>query len=261
MQEIIQHPVPVALRPYVSGFVGYGYDGFHAGTHVGLPAASLTCVFDLSDGLVISGLNVQSPQRFSSVFSGLCTSPVAIHHDGHQRGIMLYLTPLGLRDLFGVPAAEIVAAVVHPHDLFGPQVARLEEALHEAPGWSSLDVLTRALLARLPDRPYDGLATDVWTRLSSSGGRTTVAALADESGWSVRHLSGRFAAETGLGPKAAGRLFRFERSVQEVGAGRGLAEVAAGCGYADQAHLAREWRELAGLAPSAWLAAEEFVPA
>ena len=36
-----------------------------------------------------------------------------------------------------------------------------------------------------------------------------------------------------------------------------LAELAAGGGFFDQAHLAREFRELAGCAPSRWLA-EEF---
>ena len=38
---------------------------------------------------------------------------------------------------------------------------------------------------------------------------------------------------------------------------RPLAEVAAECGYADQAHLAREWSELAGCSPTTWLR-EEF---
>ena len=35
-----------------------------------------------------------------------------------------------------------------------------------------------------------------------------------------------------------------------------MADLAAACGYFDQAHLAREFRSLAGCPPSQWLAEE-----
>ncbi len=57
----------------------------------------------------------------------------------------------------------------------------------------------------------------------------------------------------GLGVKTAGRVARFSRSTDLVRSGRPLAEVAARCGYADQQHLSREWRGLAGTSPSRWL--------
>jgi AraC-like DNA-binding protein len=62
--------------------------------------------------------------------------------------------------------------------------------------------------------------------------------------------------ECGLAPKEYQRVARFEASRAVVGR-RPLAEVAAVCGYADQAHLAREWAALAGCPPSTWLR-EEF---
>jgi AraC-like DNA-binding protein len=40
--------------------------------------------------------------------------------------------------------------------------------------------------------------------------------------------------------------------------GTTIAEVAAATGYADQAHMAREWRTMAGCSPSAWLGTEEL---
>lgn len=55
-------------------------------------------------------------------------------------------------------------------------------------------------------------------------------------------------------------LRRLERSRRLLDrSGRpSLADVAARCGYFDQAHLARDWNDLAGCPPSAWLSAEEL---
>lgn len=91
--------------------------------------------------------------------------------------------------------------------------------------------------------------------------RSTVAAAAAEAGWSRRHLGDRFRSEVGLTPKQYQRIARFERSHRELSrqarAGRpSLARVAAGAGFADQAHLTREWAALAGHTPTAWLRAE-----
>ena len=98
-------------------------------------------------------------------------------------------------------------------------------------------------------RPEVGRALALLTR------GVPVAATADEVGYSRRHLGTLLRAETGLAPKQLHRLGRFERSRSLVGR-RPLAEVAARCGYADQAHLAREWRDLAGCPPSTWIAEE-----
>jgi AraC-like DNA-binding protein len=102
-----------------------------------------------------------------------------------------------------------------------------------------------------------------WRLLTSSGGRIQAGELARRVGWSPRYLQRRLLAETGLTPKAAARVTRFDRARRTLqrrttGAGEWpLARLAAECGYYDQAHLAREFRELAGCPPSTWLA-EEF---
>lgn len=102
-----------------------------------------------------------------------------------------------------------------------------------------------------------------WQRLLRTGGRVAISRLAAETGWSDRHLRGRFRAEIGLTPKAAARVIRFDRARRLLGRGQragarpSLADLAASCGYYDQAHLDREFRDLAGCPPTAWLA-EEF---
>lgn len=59
-----------------------------------------------------------------------------------------------------------------------------------------------------------------------------------------------------MGPKAVIRVVRFEYACELLLArqSRSLAEVAADAGYYDQSHLTREWSDLAGCTPTAWLA-------
>ena len=80
--------------------------------------------------------------------------------------------------------------------------------------------------------------------------------VAEDVGFSRRRLSDVVRAECGLTPKTYQRVARFERARRLLGR-RPLAEVSARCGYADQAHLTREWTSLAGCTPTAWLR-EEF---
>jgi transcriptional regulator GlxA family with amidase domain len=100
---------------------------------------------------------------------------------------------------------------------------------------------------------------EAWRLTTVSGGRLRVAEVAARVGWSDRHLEKRFRAETGLSPKEAARVVRFDRArrvlIARTGA-RDLAGLAADLGFADQAHLTREWRAFTGLSPTGWLAAE-----
>src|SRR5207302_9762038 len=97
-----------------------------------------------------------------------------------------------------------------------------------------------------------------WEHLRRTGGRAPIGTLADELGWSHRRLIARFQEQIGLAPKTLARVIRFDRAVSLLRArGRSsLAEIAYDCGYFDQAHMNRDFRELAGMTPVTFLAAE-----
>ena len=59
-----------------------------------------------------------------------------------------------------------------------------------------------------------------------------------------------------MGPKAVARILRFQRALRLLSEGRALADVAYDCGFADQPHLNREWREISGYSPREYLRAE-----
>jgi AraC-like DNA-binding protein len=63
--------------------------------------------------------------------------------------------------------------------------------------------------------------------------------------------------EIGMSPKQLARAFRFDNVIARLADGAGtLADVAAATGYADQAHLTREFHQMAGCTPTQWLAEE-----
>ena len=268
--ESVTYRPPALLQPYVDSYVGYRYAGFAAGEHLGLPSRHVTFVISFDAPLELRRLpdGTERLTSFDALLGGLHTSPAVIRHDGSQHGIQLQVTPAGARALFGMPAAELAKVVVPLDAVWGGLAGELLDRLDAADAgkWPArfavLDrVLLRALAARV-ELPSGARreATAAWERLTATAGRVGVAGLAAEVGWSRRHLTERFTAEYGIGPKAAARVLRFEKArwmlVQPER--RSLADVAATCGYADQAHMVREWHALAGDSPTAWLAAEEL---
>lgn len=248
-------PVPAALRPYVAGRVAYDVDFGRAGVHRGLPSTTLTFVLPLDERLRVGWAGESAQHSAWSSLSGLHAVPAAVHHDGAQRGIQLALTVAGARALLGVPASELAGALTDLDEAV-PELADLPARVHEAATWPArVAVVDRTLLTLLSEnrpapRPEVGHALAALTH----GAR--VEAVAEEVGYSRRRLSTLVRAECGLTPVGYRRLGRFEKARALLGR-RPLAEVAARCGYADQAHLAREWTELAGCSPTAWLR-EEF---
>jgi AraC-like DNA-binding protein len=252
-------PVP-ALRPYVRAYHGYRYAGYPAGVHLGLPSPYLTVVVSLSGPIQVTFDRDGSATGLATLAGGLHTRPVYLPHDGDGYGVQLALTAQGARALLGLPAAALAGTVVGLDELLGPYARELPERMAALPGWGErYALLDEVLCRRLGEvEPPPAVLSYVWGRLFESGGAARIGELADEVGWSRRYLTGRFAAEYGLGPKDAARVVRFERSKAMLRRAASVAAAASACGYYDQAHLARDWRELAGVAPSNWLVADDL---
>lgn len=261
-EAVVRRPAP-ELATHVRAYVGYREEGLAPGLHRGLPSGSLTFVLPLVDRLVLAdspGL-AGSGRDYDALVSGLHTGPALIAHPGRQVGIQLDVTPLGCRALFGLPAGALAATCVRLEDLLGAEARRLVDGLREATTWAErFALLDRVLAARVRSgpAPVEGEVAWAWARLAAADGAVRVTDLAAEVGWSRRHLGERFRTELGLTPKAAARVLRFDRVRRHLAAAEApsLAAAAAECGYADQAHLTRDFRDLAGCPPSRWLAEE-----
>ncbi|MDQ3610033.1 MAG: helix-turn-helix domain-containing protein [Actinomycetota bacterium] len=261
VQAAVGWPRP-ALGSFVERYLGYRQEGLAGGSHQGLPSRHVTVIISLGPPVDIAAMPdpAQPPGSFPAFAAGLHAAPATVHHDGNQYGVHLELTPPGARALLGVPAWELASRVVDLGDLLGRRASEMADRLATTPGWPERFAVLDAVLARGAvevDPPAPEVAW-AWRRLVTTGGAVQMSALAAAVGWSRRHLSERFRRELGLPPKVVARVLRFERSrrVLERPGRPGLAEVAVACGYYDQAHLTRDWRELAGCTPTAWMAAE-----
>jgi AraC-like DNA-binding protein len=170
----------------------------------------------------------------------------------------VFLEPAGARPLFGVPGSELASSAFELSELWGRQrSAELIERLATAASWQDRfdvldDVFTRALRFVVP--PAGSLRA--WRALGTNA-QISIDDLAREVGWSRQYLTGSFKAEFGVTPATARRIFRFEHACRLIKHARPrLADVAAACGYHDQAHMTHDWNALAGCTPTAWIATE-----
>ncbi|HEX2772255.1 MAG TPA: helix-turn-helix domain-containing protein [Micromonosporaceae bacterium] len=258
--EFRTHTPAPALRPYVAEAHGYRVSPNPTGIHRGLPSRHLTLVVELIEPLRVGG--VGGSVAAHGVVGGLHMRPALIDASRPQEGLQYGLTPYGALALLGVPAAELAGITVDLVDLFGAGAVDLVERLHDTPTWPErFRLLDTALLRRLDDSnlrlPPE--VAEAWRMIFASDGRVRVAAVAGHVGCSRRYLSERFRHATGLTPKLAARIARFEAARRSLTAAHRLplVDIAVGCGYADQSHLSREWQEMAGCSVGTWLR-EEF---
>lgn len=254
------------LPPGLGSITAYDVTTPTAGTHRGLPSPTLTLILPLEEPLEVSWAGVPGSRRSTrSLITGLHTTPAHIHHGRRQVGIQLQLTPRGARALTGLPPGVLAGQLCTLEDLAGdaPEaLVHLPDEVATLPGDAALALVTRRLTEVLAAARAHGSRPEVDRALAQLARGQAVAAVAGETGLSRRHLGTLVRAECGVSPKQFQRLARFTASVERwqsvlrAGAGT-VADVAASTGYADQAHLTREWTAFAGCTPTTW-AREEF---
>jgi AraC-like DNA-binding protein len=251
------HP---ALAGQVIRLTGYAERTPAPVTFRELPCTFVPVIIDMDAGWSIGDGRrpERPPERLGSFVAGITDGPVIVSHGGSARCLQVDLAPLAARRLLGLPMSELANRSVSLEDVLGPPASELAGRIADAPGWPErFAMVQRALAARIADAPAadPGVAWSLGV-LAGSGGRAPIGALAGELGWSHRRLIARFRDAVGIPPKRVARILRFERLTTLIGADPsiGWARAAAECGFADQAHLVREVRDLAGLTPTRLLA-------
>jgi AraC-like DNA-binding protein len=202
------------------------------------------------------GREPRPDEDFQSFTAGLCMRPVMIRSAGGSSCLEITLTPLGARRFFGLPMSELTERMIRLDDLEDRSLSRLRQRLGNERDWTRRLAIAEAFVTRrlLGNEAPSPAVCVAYSAILRSRGRISVSRLAARVDWSRKHLARKFHDEIGLGPKSISRLARFSTVLEMAKGGDGWAGIAAECGYADQAHLTREFHELAGATPTAWLA-------
>ena len=155
-----------------------------------------------------------------------------------------------------MPAAELAGELLELEDV-APGLADLPERLARRGRRRGWRVVARALTRALARNGEAAPRAEVGRALAGLTRGERVGEVADEVGYS-RGGSARWCGRSaGWRRRSTQRVARFEASRAAAGPTGRSPRWPPACGYADQAHLAREWAELAGCPPSTWLR-EEF---
>jgi AraC-like DNA-binding protein len=240
------------LRPAVLRYVGYAAHSAHPAPRREPPGTVIPMVITFDAPYRIRSSSEADDRVYDAFLGGLTNEATFVEGAPRERCIQVDFTPPGARRLLGLPMELVAHQTVELSDLLGPLVDLLRERLREAADWDArFDLLDEVLLARMASTAAVSAEVSwAWSELERTHGGIRVGALTSELGWSRRRLGAAFREEIGLTPKPVARLLRFEEARRRLAAGDPAVVAADAAGFADQAHMVREFQALAGVPPS-----------
>ena len=191
------------------------------------------------------------PHRgYQHIVTTVQTGIVTICPDGPVGAVIARLKPEAAACLLGDHIREFADTKVDLGAVFeAGEVSSLAERLADSRcSHDRIAAVSRFLLANV--RPYgrDPVVRRAAEHLRSNPS-LRVGVLAAELGLSERHLSRKFNAVFGMGPKRFARIARVEHVLAARGRGAGWADIACSCGFTDQAHMVNDFNAILGATP------------
>lgn len=252
--RFVQRAFPHDLAGSVERITGYQENGQALHLAAEIAAMVVPLVISFSDPFEIAlGRDPTADDRYASFTSGLYPGFVLINSTGASQCVQIDFTPLGAYRFFGMPMSEIAGSMVTLEDLNDRGILELRDRISALNNWSArLDIVEEFVRQRI--RSSDAVTSPIlraYETIVRRGGNIRVAEIAASLDWSRKHLNERFRELVGVGPKTVSRMIRFNNAVgiARSGTRHSWADVAYAAGYADQAHLTREFVEFSGSTP------------
>jgi AraC-like DNA-binding protein len=191
-------------------------------------------------------------------FGGLRSRPFVLEHPERCDTLGIVLRPAGAYALLGRPLWEVSDLQLDGRDVLGGAVDELVERCAET---DSARVRFAHVVRWLTDRVTRAKAPDLATawiaaEIERREGNLRVGALHADASLSRARVVERFRDQIGVPPKLYARLVRFRHVLERLHRddAAALTDVALDAGYYDQAHMNADFRVLAGVSPTTFLA-------
>jgi AraC-like DNA-binding protein len=225
-----------------------------------LPDGRPELVLHFGDPFEQAGADGTFERQGRRLFAGQLTEQLILRPTGRIDVLGVRFHPCGAAALVEPPQQVLAGQTLGVDELS----TTLERALAGVQERSATLDDAAALVQQLLVRHLRPARVDVRVRLAADqitarNGLVSVEAIADWVGLTRRHLERRFLDTVGVSPKRLARIARFQhalRLLESNDASRAGAQTAAACGYADQSHFIRDFRDLAGCSPSAHMLRE-----
>jgi AraC-like DNA-binding protein len=200
------------------------------------------------------GVGRPQPRSF---LVGALTRPLHLRPTGRVGAMGVRFRPFGLTAFLSVPLRELTDQTTPLGDIWNGEATRLEERLGEArTDEERAKRAERFFLDRLRLPRVDAAIEECVSLILRARGQVRIDPLARRMGVSRRQVERRFQDAVGLSPKALARIVRFQEVLRRSPGEGTSVDIALDCGYYDQAHLLRDFRDFAGVAPRVFRSAE-----
>jgi AraC-like DNA-binding protein len=229
-----------------------------------LPQAQAAMIVNLRDDPIAIYEDDGGARSYgTAVLSGARSNCFTIDCDQQERIIGVQFAPGGAFPFFPMPISELEDASSDMADLWGREAAwTRERVLAAQTPRAMLQVLAKCLeeqlcFAHRNSRQLHPAVVYMAGELDICRGPARVQAVMGKIGMSQRRIAQLFHEQVGVSPKTFHRVRRFQHTLPRLRGVRQVnwADLAVDCGYYDQAHLSHDFRQIAGMTPTAYLAA------
>jgi AraC-like DNA-binding protein len=217
------------------------------------PTPTYCIIFYLNNPIRVKKQDQHTFERQPAcVVVGPQLTPVEIELSKEHRAVLIGFKPGGLFRFLGIPMIELFDNGVDGFDILDKDIGRLLEELRETKRPELINAKVQTYLLKKMQEVHEILPFDLAIRqLQQAGNRYSIDKVARDACLSMRQFQRKCHERLGMPPKLYARIARFSKAYNMFEANQQLtwSHISHSCGYFDQMHFIRDFKEFAGVTP------------